>query len=550
MKRLRILLMMLALSALMVLAVSMGSPYAPVAQTAVDIEAIWAIEDAREESERPLVTRLANDGVALGYDRESNTFYCPIGLENGDEWPQIRLTAPGAEGVQLVFVDDYSYDWCAEAVREGYSYELMAYTDTHYAYFNIVFTGLVQVHIDADVELGREDRPAEVSVCTPQKMLKSHARTHYRGGITVKFEKHPYRVEFTRTADGRNKIFQEMPGLGRMNQFILIPMWFDNDMLRDRLSWALYGELVGEDAPYGARRHMYAEVFDNDRYEGVYLLLEPYDHAAEIAKEGDAHAATDSVYCTTPTYEEPVRPRTQDPIVETKGIDLHIQAQGTEPFERLEDYAQICREEDDGVFARRAMEQMDMESMMRYHHIMQSFGLGDNMFNNMFIWAMYKEGKTVYRFIPWDMDMSWGEDDHIEWILEEYDGWMYFLVMDRLLNLNPDGLRTRWADMWRQMRESVLTYENIEEKVNRFSSELNDSGAMVRNSERWGNDNPVSEPFEILNYVQMRFDILDALVEYIETTPGEIPMLIYDDPEMESGVIYGFDGRENDGAMK
>jgi len=546
----QLLLAMLACAAVLAGAVIYGSPYAPVVEPVTDIEAIWAIEDARTESEGPLVTVLANHGVVMGYDRGSNTFYCPIGLDHGDEWPDIHLTAPEAEDIRLVFVDDYTYDWCDEAVSEGYSYEVMAYTDTEYSYFNLVFTGLMQVCMDAETALGKEDRPVEVSVCAPGEMLQSHGRTHYRGGITIKFDKHPYRVEFTRTSDGRSKIFQDVPGFGRMNQFILIPMWYDNDLMRDRLSWTLYGELVPGDRPYGARRNAYAEVFVNDSYEGVYLMLEPYDHAEELAKEGSNHALADSVYCTTPLYEEEVRPRTIDPFVETKGIDVFVQAQEAEPFGPLEDYIEICREQDDAIFVQRALEQMDVENMMRYHHILQSFGLGDNMFNNMFIWAMNQNGKPVYRFIPWDMDMSWGEDDHIEWILEEYDGWMYFPLMDRLLNLNPDGLRTRWADMWREMRASVLTAENIEEKLMRFSHELNDSGAMVRNAERWGNDNPISEIFEIENYVQMRFTLLDKLVAYIEETPGEIPMLIYDDPEMESGVIYGFDGRKNTGGMK
>lgn len=551
MKRLKILAVMLLLAAAIVLTVALGSPYAPVIEPAPqEIEIIWDIEDAREESENPLVTELANHGVIMGYDRGTNTFYCPIGLDHGDVWPDIHLTAPQAKDVKLIFVDDFTYDWCGDAVREGYSYEVMAYTDTEFSYFNIVFTGLMQVCMDSAAELGKEDRPVEVSVCAPGEMLQSHGRTHYRGGVTIKFDKHPYRVEFTRTSDGRNKIFQDVPVFGRMNQFILIPMWYDNDLLRDRLSWTIYGELVSGDQPYGARRNAYAEVFVNDSYEGVYLMLEPYDHAAEFAKQGRDHASSDSLYCTTPLYEEEVRPRILDPIVETKGIDLYLQAQGTEPFGMLEDYIEICREQDDEIFARRAMEQMDIDNMIRYHHILQAFGLGDNVFNNLFIWASNENGKPVYRFIPWDMDMGWGEDDHIEWILEEYDGWMYFPVMDRLLNLNPDGLRVRWADMWRSMREKVLTYENIEEKLMRFSHELNDSGAMVRNSERWEKDHPVSDTFEIQNYVQMRFDILDALVDYIEQTLGDIPMLIYDNPEMESGVIYGFDGRENDGAMK
>ena len=551
MKRLSILLMALPLAAVLVLTVAFGSPYAPVVEPVVEIEEIWAIEDTRQESERPLIAELENDGMPLGYDAVDNTFYCPIGLETGDEWPEIHLTAPDAEDMRFVFVDDYAYDWCTEAVREGYRYQVMAYNDTHYSYFDVVFTGLMQVHIDSDVELGREDRPVQVTVHVPDGgSLETPARTHYRGGITVKFEKHPYKIEFTRTSDGRDKVYQDVPAFGQMNQFILIPMWFDNDMLRDRLSWALYGELVDAKEPYGARRHAYAEVFVNDRYEGVYLLLEPYDHETEIAKLGADHAASDSIYSSCPITEVEDRPTVDGEISPGYGYAMHVQGESDEPFDALEDFLEITLEEEDGEFVRRMMQQVDMEYMLRYHHLLQSFGLGDNVFNNQFIWASGGEDGYMYRFVPWDMDMSWGEDDHIEWILEEYDGWMYFPVMDRLLNLNPDNIRGRWADMWREMRGSVLTLENIEAKLTQFSHELNDSGAMLRNAERWGNDNPVSETFEILNYVQMRFDVMDGAVEYIENTPGDIPMLMYDDPEMESGVIYGFDGRENDGAMK
>ena len=103
---------MLALFALLAASVCAGSPYVPAAQKApVDIEAIWAIEDAREESDVPLVTALKMNGVPLAYDAAENTFYCTLGLEDGEAWPELRLTAPGAKGVRLMFVDDYTYDW-------------------------------------------------------------------------------------------------------------------------------------------------------------------------------------------------------------------------------------------------------------------------------------------------------------------------------------------------------------------------------------------------------------------------------------------------------
>ena len=114
MKKIKLLLAMLMLAAMIVATVVLSSPYAPVVAPPAEIEAIWDIEDAREESEEPLVTRLHNNGVPLAYDRGNNTFYCTLGLGHEDIWPDIHLTAPGAKGVRLCLVDDYSYDWCAD----------------------------------------------------------------------------------------------------------------------------------------------------------------------------------------------------------------------------------------------------------------------------------------------------------------------------------------------------------------------------------------------------------------------------------------------------
>ena len=119
MKKLKLMTAILAMTALLVCTVALFSPYAPVVGPVPDIEDVWAIEDAREESDTPLVTALENNGMRLGYDAQENTFYCPVGLDNGEEWPELRLSAPGAKGVQLAFADDYAYDWCEDAVRDG-----------------------------------------------------------------------------------------------------------------------------------------------------------------------------------------------------------------------------------------------------------------------------------------------------------------------------------------------------------------------------------------------------------------------------------------------
>ena len=55
MKRLKLLLGMAALACAIGLTVKYGSAYRPVVEPVREIEAIWAIEDEREESEEPLV---------------------------------------------------------------------------------------------------------------------------------------------------------------------------------------------------------------------------------------------------------------------------------------------------------------------------------------------------------------------------------------------------------------------------------------------------------------------------------------------------------------
>ena len=92
----------------------------------IDIEDAWDIEDERSEAEDPLVRSMFNGESALGYDAGSDTFYCTLGMENGENWPELALSVQDAPGVTVCWIDDYAYDFCADAIREGYRYELLA----------------------------------------------------------------------------------------------------------------------------------------------------------------------------------------------------------------------------------------------------------------------------------------------------------------------------------------------------------------------------------------------------------------------------------------
>ena len=508
--RLRLLLGMAALLGAAAAAVLLASPYAPVVEPCRDIEDIWAIEDAREESDTPLVTALDNNGQALGYDAASNTFYCTLGLGHEEDWPQLHLTAPGANGVSLCFVDDYTYDWCADAIRDGWAYQILAYTDDAYSYASLVFTGLPIISLETQEALRpHEDIPVRVSVSAAGEAgLTACGRAHERGDTSLRMRpKHGIKVEFTRHADGTRKTEQEMPLLGRTDEFILIACSMDYLLIRDKLSWDLWNGISSEDEAFGPHETAYCEVFAGDAYLGVYVMMKPYDYAQELARLGADAPAADSLYRlagrSVHEYDKPL-------IQDHRGMyyEQHYAPSGETGHASLSPYLALFAQEDDAVFNEKALELLDIDSVIRYALFVQACGMTDNEHNNLYIVAHRTEDGYRYLFAPWDLDVSWGRDDD-----ENAEVWYDFPIFDRLVELDCGGVvRDRLAAIWKQMRENGFSGENVGSLLDGYNAALNDSGAFYRDAERWNRPNAYSENYSIYSYAAARFEMMDRRI--------------------------------------
>ena len=514
MKRLKLLLGMAALACAIGLTVKYGSAYRPVVEPVREIEAIWAIEDEREESEEPLVTRLFCNGAEAAYDAESNTFYCTLGLENGEEWPKIELTTAKnvGGGLTLCFVDDYAYDACADAIRDGYAYQIMAYTDEAYSYSDVVFTGLPILSLHTAEEITTEDTPAALNLAFGNgERLEANARAHLRGNASlVRLDKHSYKVEFTRTEDGKKKIPQNVPGLGQTDEIILLAMGFDPNMVRDRLSWSMIERIWPKDEAFAPVGREYVEVFVNDAYQGAYLMMVPFDRRAEIEKAGAGSAQRDSLYRSVIAAVDKGRPIDE-------GYELFIAPDAENPFAGLQTYLRLdSGEMDDETFCREAAAHIDVPSLMRYTLLVQGMALCDNIFNNMYVWAHETAAGVVYRFIPWDMDLSWEKEPGAYW-----DCWMIDALACRVIELDVSGARAELAAQWRQMSEAGFTIDAVREELALYQHELTDSGAFLRDAERWGKEQDEMDVSQIEAVAEYRFELLCRLTQAIGETGEE-----------------------------
>lgn len=514
MQKTKLLLSMLALTALLAAVVVFGSPYAPVVAPLMDIEAVWAIEDARVESDAPLVTRLEINGLPLGYDAQANTFYCPIGLENGEVWPDIELTAPGARGVRLCFVDDYAYDWCDEAVREGYTYQILAYTDTAFSYTQIVFTGLPVVSIHTQEEIGDLDVSAQAAFASPEGGFETNATVHLRGAGSRASEKKSYKVDFVHGAKDSAAVV-DVPGIARTDGLLLLAGVMDSTLMRERLSWDVYAMIAEADEPYGPRATRYAEVFVNDRYMGCYILMEPVDDVRELQKRSASAPATDSVYRSAQLQYAGDRPYVENPVREGSIYELHHASSQAHAFDALDAYLTLEQlgEEEEEAFEALALDVIDRESMLRYYLFVQACGMSDNVYNNLYMIAAREDAKLTYRFAPWDMDLTWGRFKDAE-SGEAYHGLFSFGVAQRMIDIDAGGTtREALVQMWRSMRERVFRVDVIAGLIDGYTRELGDSGAYVRDALRWRGEAYTPDGYEIVAFAGEHFAAMDAMID-------------------------------------
>lgn len=462
----------------------------------IELEDAWAIEDTREESMQPLVTAMLNGSDVLGFDEADNTFYCTLGMETGDEWPEIELKARNVpDGLKIRMVDDYTYDWCSDAIREGYRYEMLAYTDTQYSYFGVVFTGLplVNVYVEDPSQLSDEYIPARTAISAAGHDAIDHTvMIHLRGGgfNEFKVDKQSYRLEFHEIDSQGKDRKKEIPVLGMEadTDWLLIGNGSDRTSVRNQLCWQLWNSWNPKGEAIGQLDSELVEVFLNNEYKGIFQLMQRYDIEKEIGRMG-GNMQTDYVYRTIHKSNiDSQRPAKTYVQTVSQTIELRHkpeQIPQKRAFELADDYVKLTESISDEEFSSLVEKYIDVESLMSYYLFHQAADLSnDNVTNNLYIWAARGEdGEFTFNLSPWDMDLGLTLR---EW--EDAQDEQSFLMMPiprRILDLDLQGSREILWRIWNEKRSTILSDDAVYQWIMDMEDYVNRSGAALRNSLKW-----------------------------------------------------------------
>ncbi len=469
--------------------------------------------------------QLCFKGELLACDEESLTFYLPVDMDS-DGWENGSFTSMDDE-ISILPLEDYTTYEKSEIVASGQPVPFLAFSESEDSYITVqvVFTGLSVVRIETDADLDVDTVFAGSIVfyesCGQTDWTYSSVfEAHERGQTSRAYPKKGYRVNLVAVTPGgiSNKNKMSVLGMRSSDSWIFYAIYSDGTKVRDKFNIELWNSFGAEDTSYDAHfgTHMeYVELVVNGEYRGLYGVMEPVDSTQlQISDQEYLYKRTFSRALSTELLDS----YTTEEYLTVLGTELKgSDDAGTDyDWQCFRSYVELEEETDDEAFVSSAEELLDMDNMADVWLFIQMIYGEDNIYKNMF-YAFKKEadGYRMYQ-VPWDLDLTWGNvytDDAEQLyvtsapeLATEKLSWPF---ADRLIELDAGGIQEKISEKWKELRESVLSDENMEELLEACIHEVQDSGAFARDAARWPDSAHDGDYDALREFMEERLAFLD-----------------------------------------
>ena len=468
---------------------------------------------------------LCND-MRVPFDTQRKTFYVSLDMEE-ETWESLGFMSGQPEYEILFFEDIIKYDK-KEIIAEGKRFPVLIYNDREYASYYVAFSGLPLIDLTTDVGMGSENIEGKVTFYdtdfTINGVKESEYNAHLRGNTSRMYPKKGYKLNLVKhTASDtivNNK--QSVFGMREDDDWILYAMYNDESKIRDRLCidiWNAFGaKEVSEKSTYGTNL-TYVEVFADNSYCGLYGLMEPVDaKQLNLSTEDYLYKRKNPSGLTYEKFSNAI-----NPYELVHGFEIKEGKMNDKAWKPMAELAYLIFNTSDKEYIETVADHIDEENAMRMWLFMQIITGHDQRAKNVFYNAKYEENGYKFYFAPWDMDLTWGNVSvgevnplytDFEW--ETYDDNIPWETADRLIFLNVHGAADKMQELYTQLRKTILSNEQLEERISQLDYQLRASGAYERDRERWPEGAHTDNYQKILTYAKLRLRFLDSALFELE----------------------------------
>ena len=323
-------------------------------------------------------------------------------------------------------------------------------------------------------------------------VITMHAGFKIRGTSSQQYDKKSYRVELWADETGAEMADTTFLGLRSDDDWNLEALWAQPLRLRDKVANELWMEMYK--LPYAESepdalpgiRMVYADLFINDEYMGIYALTERMDRKQlglrkyngdirGVLYKGNGPGAP--TFDTLPEYDNTMDTWDNYEWVYPNESDTAID------WNHLYSFTNFVMNASDIVFYSQYSAQFDKDNAIDYYLFINSLMAMDNMGRNLFL-ARYKKSST-YMYLPWDLDAIWGLGTDGSMTYNTV-GLMSNGFFDRLTqDCSENGFVASAQTRYNALRDTLLNREHIMELVQNQYDALMESGAYEREHEAW-----------------------------------------------------------------
>lgn len=500
-------------------------------------KSIAKIEENTSLTTDDILQNLYFNGEALPYDAKSSTFYLPLSMKN-ETWEYGELTCNVKE-VSILFTTNFKEVSKLDAIANNEGFSLLAFTKQEHRYYHIVFTGLPIMNItinDGSLEESASIDMSLYSADTKSEWVQnSMANIRVRGNTSRNYPKKGYKLELTKYSNSGSVVNNKLSLLNMRedNDWILYAMYNDNTKIRDKLSIDIWNQFGAKDNPYSSdfgTKLEYVELVVNGEYYGIYGLMEPVDaKKLDISKSNETESQeyiykrTDPVVLSLDYFAE------DSDVLSRCGFELKGVSKYTDislkTWKPLSDYIRVQNLEDK-EYVNEIENTIDINSVTNAWLFLQIVSGLDNRAKNMYYVAKMTNSGIRLFFVPWDLDLTWGNVSKGEEFLPLFTAYEPETMTEvanwetgqRVIDLNASNSVSIVKDKWNLLRSSILTTDALTKQIENLEHIVVNSGAMDRETKRWPEGAHTTDYTDIKQYAVDKMEFLDS---YFETLTEE-----------------------------
>jgi len=363
-------------------------------------------------------------------------------------------------------------------------------------------TSIPEFYLNTDEELSWEEKqPCTISFSEKNDSLVLKGAFKLRGGSSSKYFKHSFSLEL----DDKFKL----AGLPKDDDWILNANYVDKTFMRHKISYDLFREMGQYNI---APECTYINLFLNNNYEGLYVLMEEINGGMVELDKGDTSAV---IFKDPPIFYPKRLEYVQDTsnYYQQKYPKIYIH----DKTAYLESFSNFLYNSSDEDFDDQLTKWVDLENVIDWHLLLLYTNNGDGILKNFYLYK--KDAETPFRFAIWDYDHSFGRDGDYQYNMMDRP-----LDCDRAILLKRlkerASYRNRLKKRFWQLREfGVFSLEHFKELVSGNDKMIRPY--LNRNFEKWpvdsewyNDDNTYEQEINLMyNFVELRLNQLDKRFE-------------------------------------